>query len=173
MSPTLQAAIFARVDDRAYGDFVWAAAERARRRVWASVFICDIRPHRDIEGKVLDLVSTLVERRQWGVDVRVILTGDATAADIVSANLASGLYLHHAGVPIRRVLTLPDGRLGTHAKFAIFDGMAVVGSQNWTDDGFRLNIEDAMLVMGQPLRGLEREFLRLWAQGRGVPRAPD
>ncbi|MEX2498313.1 MAG: hypothetical protein WD397_05495 [Wenzhouxiangellaceae bacterium] len=56
----------------------------------------------------------------------------------MTANLASALYLHNAGVPVRRSVTLEDGRLGSHAKFALIDDTALVGSRNWTDDGFRL-----------------------------------
>lgn len=171
MSVTFEQGRTARLDDRSYYDFTRAAVERARRRIWASIFICDIRPQRDIEGLVLDLLAAVIERRQWGVDVRIMVTGDATAADIVTANLASALYLQNAGVPVRRSVVLDDGRLGSHAKFALIDDTALVGSQNWTDDGFRLNIEDAILLTGQPVERLGAEFLVLWKQGKGVPRA--
>lgn len=173
MTIIFDTAQIARIDDRAYYDFALAAVERARRQIWVCVFICDIRPHRDLEGLVLDLVAALIERRQWGVDVRIMLTGDANAADIATANLATALYLDHADVPVRRVMTLPDGRRGTHAKFAMFDDVAVVGSQNWTDDGFRQNIEDALLLTGQPVNRLAAEFMMLWKTGKGVPRAID
>jgi len=161
----------ARVEDRSYYDFTLAGVERARWRVWASVFICDIRPQRDIEGLVLDLLAAIIERKRWGVDVRIMVTGDAGAADIMTANLASALYLDRAGVPVRRTLGYADGRLGSHAKFVLLDDVAVVGSQNWTDDGFRLNIEDAILVRGAPAMRLGAEFVDLWSRGKGVPRA--
>ena len=51
--------------------------------------------------------------------------------------------------------------------------VAVVGSQNWTDDGFRLNIEDAVMVAGPGTRRIADEFVRLWRQGKGMPRALD
>lgn len=163
----------ARVDDRAYFDFCLAAAERSQRRIWVSLFICDIRPERDVAGQVLELLSALVDRRSWGVDVRVLLTGDANAADIASANFASGYFLDQSGVPLRRAVRVDGDRLGTHSKFAVFDDIAVAGSQNWTDDGFRLNIEDAVVLAGSGTDRIGSEFLRLWQQGRGMPRAAD
>jgi phosphatidylserine/phosphatidylglycerophosphate/cardiolipin synthase-like enzyme len=159
----------ARLPEREYFDFALASVESARRRVWASIFIYDIRPSRDLQGQVLDLTSALVARRQVGVDVRVLLNGPASTPDISVANLASGLYLIQSGVPHRRVFGDPERR-GSHAKFVVVDDHAIVGSQNWTDDGFRLNIEDAAVLGGTAVDLLAEEFARLWADGRGMPR---
>ena len=138
----------AAVSDREYYPMVRAAAERAQMRIWASLFICDIRPSRDVSGRVLDLISTLCSRAALGVDVRFMLTGDASAADIAAANLATGLYLHHSGVPTRRTFHGDGGRLGSHAKMVVIDNTAFIGNQNWTRGGFDSHIEDAICVDG-------------------------
>lgn len=161
------------VPERDYAEIALAMVERARVRLWVAMFICDIRPNRDVEGLVLELVSAVISRHRLGVDVRVLVTGAVRTTDIAVANTASALYLSNAGVPVRRVFATDEGRSGTHGKFVICDDQALVGSQNWTDDGFRLNTEDAVLVDGSASEVLASEFLRLWAPGRGVPaRAP-
>lgn len=159
------------ISDRAYYPTLLAAAERARVRIWASIFICDIRPSRDIQGRVLDLISVLIERAALGVDVRVMVTGDASAADIAAANLASGLYLHKTGVPLRRVMASEGGRLGSHAKMVVLDDAALIGSQNWSVGGFDVHLEDAIWLQGQGVERVASEFLYLWSIGKGVPRA--
>jgi phosphatidylserine/phosphatidylglycerophosphate/cardiolipin synthase-like enzyme len=45
----------------------------------------------------------------------------------------------------------------------------VLGSQNWTDDAFRLNLEDSVALSGRAVDILAQEFLRLWRLGRGLP----
>jgi phosphatidylserine/phosphatidylglycerophosphate/cardiolipin synthase-like enzyme len=159
-----------RIGDRDYYDIMLASVEAASRRVWASLFIYDIRPGRDLEGQVLDLTAALIRRRRLGVDVRVLTTGHVVTPDISVANLASGLYLKGAGVPHRRLFASDGGRLGSHAKFVVCDDEAIVGSQNWADDAFRLNIEDAVLLRGNVVELIGQEFLRLWGLGKGMPR---
>lgn len=169
MRTSLGALALNHISDRDYYPLVLAAAERARFRIWVAMFICDIRPTRDVQGLVLDLVLALKERAALGVDVRVILTGDASAADIVAANLATTLYLEQAGVPVRRALRLQDNRLGSHAKMVVIDRTGFVGSQNWTNGGFQAHMEDAVMVEGTGVERLAAEFLHLWGQGAGGP----
>lgn len=163
--------------DRDYFDFVLASAEAASRRIWVSMFIFDIRPSRDPEGQALELATTLVARHGAGVDVRVLLTGLVRTPDIAVANLATGFFLAEHGVPHRRMFieertdaaAIPE-RFGSHAKFAVFDDIGVLGSQNWTDDAFRLNIEDGAVLQGPVVDVLAGEFLRLWREARGLPK---
>lgn len=159
----------ARLDDREYFDFVLASIESARRRIWASLFIYDIRPSRDLEGLVLELTTSLIQRHALGVDVRVMTSGGVTTPDIAVSNLASGLYLQNAGVPHRRIFASGGARMGSHAKYLIVDNVALLGSQNWTDDGFRLNLEDAAVLRGQACDQIAHEFLGSWNRGKGMP----
>jgi phosphatidylserine/phosphatidylglycerophosphate/cardiolipin synthase-like enzyme len=159
-----------RLDDRDYFPFTLASVESAVRRIWVSMFIHDVRPARDVSGQVLELTHALVARHRAGVDVRVLLSGHASTPDIVVANLASGLVLNGHGVPHRRVFGRQGGeRAGSHAKFFVCDDVAVLGSQNWTDDGFNDNIEDAVVLTGQPVDLLAQEFARLWTVGHRMP----
>lgn len=161
----------ARIADGEYAELLLACVEDARRRIWASLFIFDVRPPRDLSGRALELLNALVERHRAGVDVRVLLAGHLTTADITTANLATGVLLDARGVPQRRVFDTGHGaRRGSHAKTVVVDDHAVVGSHNWADDAFRLNVEDGVLLAGPPVDQLAHEFQRLWALGRGLPR---
>jgi phosphatidylserine/phosphatidylglycerophosphate/cardiolipin synthase-like enzyme len=159
-----------RIPERAYFDFVLASVQSSRRRIWVSQFIFDVRPSRDVAGSVLEVALALVERSRAGVDVRVLLTGSVSTPDVAVANLATALLIGAYGVRQRRLFDVgADTRTGSHAKFAIWDDEAVIGSQNWTDDAFRLNLEDSVALSGQVVDVLADEFLRLWELGRGLP----
>ena len=157
-----------RLDDRDYFDFMLATVETARWRGWASLFIYDIRPTRDVEGLVLTLTQALVDRRQAGVDVRILISAIARTGDIAAANMASGILLERYGIRTRHTFG-DEKRRGSHAKFVVCDDITVVGSQNWTDDAFRMNVEDAVILEGPAVNALSDEFLRLWKIGRGLP----
>lgn len=163
----------ARIAERDYYDLLMACVTHARRRIHASIFLFDARPVRDPRGHVLDLVMALAERRRLGVDVRVLVTGQVETPALGVANVATGILLESYGIAHRRLFSLDaaiDGaRIGSHAKFALIDDLAIVGSQNWTDDAFNDNIEDAVLLRGSALEPLASEFFRLWPLGRGLP----
>ena len=156
------------LEDRQYFPYTKALIENARRHVLINTFIFDIRPPRDIEGYVLDLSSILIKAHKRGVDVRVLLPGTALSPDIYIANLSAGLYLTRSGIRHRRILA-HENRQGSHAKFLICDDTAVIGSQNWTDDAFRLNIEDAIVLKGEAVIKIEAEFFKLWKNARTIP----
>lgn len=158
-----------RIDERDYHDLLMACVTDARRRIHACIFLFDARPVRDPRGQVLDLVMALAERRRLGVEVRVLLTGQVGTVALGVANVATGILLESHGVPHRRIFSPGGGRTGTHAKFALIDDLAIVGSQNWTDDAFNDNVEDAVLLRGDALDPLDREFMRLWPLGKGLP----
>jgi phosphatidylserine/phosphatidylglycerophosphate/cardiolipin synthase-like enzyme len=159
-----------RIAERDYHDLLMACVATARRRIYASVFLFDARPVRDVRGHALDLAMALAERRRLGADVRVLLTGQVSTVALGVANVATGILLESHGVPHRRVFAAGDGRrTGSHAKFALIDDVAILGSQNWTDDAFNDNFEDAVLLRGSALDPLETEFLRLWPLGKGLP----
>lgn len=153
--------------DRDYLDFVLASVEQAHRRVWASLFLYDPRPSRDLAGHVMELTMALAERRAIGVDVRVLVGAEVSTLDIAVANRSAALLLEQYGVSTRHAFgEAADQRRGSHAKFAVIDQLAVVGSQNWTDDAFRLNIEDAVVLSGTAVELLGAQFQAQWNRGR-------
>ncbi len=134
-----------RIAERDYHDLLMACVAGARRRIHASIFLFDARPVRDPRGGQVDTVVLGV------------------------ANVATGILLESLGVPHRRAFAPGDGRKGSHAKFVLIDDLAIVGSQNWTDDAFNDNVEDAVLLRGSALDPLEDEFARIWPIAKGLP----
>lgn len=154
--------------DREYFGFLLASLEAASRRIWASIFLYDLRPSRDLNGDVMELTTAMVQRRVAGVDVRLLVSGEVSTPDIAVANRATALFLDRYGVLTRHAFSTTPGRSGSHAKYAVIDDMAILGSQNWTDDAFRLNTEDAVVVTGQPVDALAALFQNTWYQARAV-----
>jgi phosphatidylserine/phosphatidylglycerophosphate/cardiolipin synthase-like enzyme len=151
------------IADRDYYDLMLSSIESATTRVWISAFIFDVRPPRDVEGQVAQIVQALADRYALGVDVRVLTSSHMRTPDIDVANLATGTLLQALRVPHRRIThARPPEPTGSHAKFSVFDDHAIVGSQNLTDDAFRENIEDAVLLQGPPVDALAGEFQHLW-----------
>lgn len=159
----------ARIEERECFDLLMACVQAARQRIYAALFLFDVRPVRDVRGNVLELVMGLAQRRSVGVDVRVLLTGAVSTPELGVANVATGILLASHGVPHRRTFRTDPQRSGTHAKFAILDDLALVGSQNWSDDAFNLNTEAGVIVRGDAVDALEAEFGRLWRMGKGLP----
>jgi phosphatidylserine/phosphatidylglycerophosphate/cardiolipin synthase-like enzyme len=159
----------AHIEEREYFDVLMACVQTARHRIYASLFLFDVRPVRDVRGNVLELVMDLAQRRSVGVDVRVLLTGRVSTPELGLANVATGILLASHGVRHRRTFQVDEQRSGSHAKFAIFDDVAIVGSQNWADDAFNLNTEDGVILRGDAVDALEAEFGRLWRLGKGLP----
>jgi phosphatidylserine/phosphatidylglycerophosphate/cardiolipin synthase-like enzyme len=159
----------ARLDDREYFAFALASIESAQRRILVSQFLFDLRPIADARGQVLELAMALAARRRLGLDVRVLVCGQVETVALGLANLAAGILLASHGVPVRRVFDVDAQRKGSHAKFVVCDDLAMVGSQNWTNDGFNDNIEDGVMLSGPPVQLLEAEFERLWAIAGGLP----
>ena len=157
------------IAERDYFDLLMACVEKAKRRIYANIFLFDARPERDIHGQVLDLTLALAKQHRLGVDVRVLMNGQVQTPVLGVANVATGIILESHGVLHRRIFNADNKRIGSHAKFAIFDDMAVVGSANWTDDAFNDNTEETVLLRGNAVNMLETEFMRLWPLGKGLP----
>lgn len=155
----------AKIEAREYYDFVFSLLEGARSKIWLSIFIMDIRPSLDVEGKVLNLVSKLINKRNAGLDVKILLNGYFRTPGIDVTNIASGLYLREFNVPNRRIFSNNE-RLGSHSKFLICDDLLVLGSPNWTQGAFSEYIEDSVVATGHVVVETESIFLNFWENSR-------
>lgn len=146
-----------------YLPFALEQFERARKRLWVSVFIIDTRVLKDPLRSVRGLVEHLC-RAQWrNVDVRVLM-GVSDTVEIHLANTTSALYLKQRGLAVRHFHSKQHG--STHSKFVLVDDLLLVGSHNWTHSAFHLGDEDSLAVRAPELAvGLGREFEQLWAGG--------
>ena len=104
-----------------------------------------------------DVLAALAAAAARGVAVRVLLDPGRHGRLLPGGwapeglyNLAAARQLADAGVAVRWYRPRP-AELALHAKAAGFDGRALlIGTPNWTDDGFRRNRETAVLVTGGP-----------------------
>lgn len=134
------------------------ALRRARHRVWLeNAYITDIQ-----------YIRELILARHRGVDVRVIMPEDNDIVLLKASNEALVDLLRRHGI---RVYLLPGM---SHAKAAIYDGWATLGSANYDRLSLRVNTEFNIAYSHPPaVEELRRElFLKDMARSREVA-APD
>jgi|CXWL01.1.fsa_nt_gi phosphatidylserine/phosphatidylglycerophosphate/cardiolipin synthase-like enzyme len=148
-------------------DFLLEAIRQATSRVWANIFIVDVRLHEDPLLLVRSLLHELIVARWRQVDVRVVVTASDTQ-DIFLANMTSLLYLRDQGIASR--LYHSDRRSSNHSKYVVLDDHSiVVGSHNWTHRAFALNVEQSIAVHSAALtQSLALEFLGIWNDSQEV-----
>ena len=114
-----------------------------------------------------DLVDALVLAARRGLDVRVLIDDCRFYDDSAAANLASALFLHERGIPVR----FDDPEETTHTKLLLIDGKHVVlGSTNWNYYALDRNVEAnvALLWMPDVAAIYEDYFETLWEDGRTI-----
>jgi cardiolipin synthase len=116
-------------------DAVFAAIDHARHHVYVeNPYLCDSR-----------LLLRLVRARRRGLDVRVVLTLDASPAIVGRANRVTANYLLRAGVRVY----LYDGK--THVKALSVDGAwAYVGTGNFDPLSLRHDYELGVALSAGP-----------------------
>ena len=127
-----------------------AAIHRARRYIWLEqAYMSD-----DV------MIAALVEARQRGVDVRVVLPSAGDSGFMNAANLVA------ANVFVRNGIRVYAYRGMTHVKAAIYDGWACLGSANFDKLSLQVNMEtnigtsDPAFVDRLKSELFERDFAR-------------
>jgi len=147
--------------DEDYGAYLLEAIRASKLRIWASIFIVDVRFLEDRERRVRTVLQELSFARWRGVDVRLVLGDSDRSAAIHVANGTSRRYADSLGVPVR---TFRHARQSTHSKYVVIDDHSVlVGSQNWTHGAFGDYAEDAVAVRSSDLNTqLALDFEEAW-----------
>ena len=103
-----------------------------------------------------EVLSELVRARRRGVDVRMILPAEGDSKIMNGANLVAAQLLAENGV---RVFVYPGM---THAKAALYDDWAVIGSANFDKLSLRIN-QETNLATSDPrfVESLERELFEV------------
>lgn len=107
------------------------------------------------------LAEALVESRQRGVPIRLLVDGGKYREDSVTQRLLAA-----GRVPFK----LTHGRAGPsakmHHKFAILDRRTVLtGSYNWTRESEERNYEHLVVLRGpEQVRAYQEEFEALWKE---------
>ncbi|KOX34388.1 hypothetical protein ADK67_03700 [Saccharothrix sp. NRRL B-16348] len=151
--------------DADYAPEVVRLVRKARRRVFASIFIID--PQGAV-NPFLDLLNALKDATWLGVDVRIIAGGSRSTFDIAVASAAGRAVLRDSGVQCRWLTGLPVR--SSHAKFVVADDVFVLGSHNWSAGAFTDQIQDSIAVHSASIAGvLAARFERQWATAGGAP----
>jgi phosphatidylserine/phosphatidylglycerophosphate/cardiolipin synthase-like enzyme len=149
------------VSDRRYPRILRGMVQRARQRVWASVFIVDVDPATDPGHKVLDVLHELAAARWRRADVRLIVSGSRDNLEIAQAAATA--------VAVARRLKLPTRwlgareRRGSHAKYVIADDEVMLGSHNWSATAFLGSVQDSAWLRSPSLAAyLSALFAAQW-----------
>ena len=171
----------------AYADALWANPGKAASIPTASTsnltpigdgqYVARVLPHiaaasrrallvmydltNDWSGDIGDAAQALIDARQRGLDVRVVLESTAYETYVNDDNKASGPRLAAAGVQVRynAVQTL------THAKMLVTDDEVTVYSGNWVYTSFSSNHEAGALVSASDVAAdATAYFEKVWAE---------
>ena len=135
-----------------------AAIRAARRAIWIEqAYVSDNA-----------IVAALIEARQRGVDVRMILPTRGDSGFMNSANLIATHAFVRSGI---RVYAYPGM---THVKAALYDGWAVVGSANFDKLSLRVNGETNLATSDPEFAAALRRdlFERDFARSREITTPP-
>jgi phosphatidylserine/phosphatidylglycerophosphate/cardiolipin synthase-like enzyme len=170
--PSFQATRAIPLSDKDYYWFVLDALRMAIRRVWASIFIVNVKRADDPRREVRSLLHELSDARRRGIDVRVLVGDAADNLSLHETNLVARTFMRTLHIPTTRP-RMPD-RSGSHDKYVIIDDeLLILGSHNWTDTAFNRSTEDSLAVYSRDLvRMQETEFLSQWPAPEPEPATP-
>ena len=140
-------------------------AERARERLWVSMFLLGLSAVDDQRLSVRFVLDAVIRAHRRGVDVRVIVDDFSYGPARVRLNAPAVGYLADRTVPVR-IWVGTRGR-ASHSKLMIGDDTVVCSSGNWTSGGFDRNAELALRVRSASLASdLAGRFELGWAESR-------
>ena len=123
--------------DGDYHPFLLESLRRSTRRVWASIFLVDVRRAYDVERKVRAIVEELVLAKARGVEVRILVGDSATSGAIREIGRVARLYFRAHHLFARRHPA--RGERGMHDKYVLIDSdLSIVGTHNWTPSALSL-----------------------------------
>jgi phosphatidylserine/phosphatidylglycerophosphate/cardiolipin synthase-like enzyme len=129
------------VSDRRYPKVLSGMIERARERVWASLFMVDLDVATDRKHAVLGILDELAATRWRGADVRLIVSGSRDNLIIAEATATAVAVSRQMGIPTKWLGA--RARRGSHAKFVIADNEVLLGSHNWSPTAFLTSKQDS------------------------------
>jgi phosphatidylserine/phosphatidylglycerophosphate/cardiolipin synthase-like enzyme len=129
------------VSDRRYPKVLRGMVQRARQRVWASLFMVDVNPAADPAHAVVNILQELAAARWRRVDVRLMVSGSRNNFAIAEAAATAVAVAHQLNIPTRWLGARE--RRGSHAKYVIADEEVLVGSHNWSPSAFLGSVQDS------------------------------
>lgn len=147
------------VSDDAYRSVLGRLLDRARRRVFASIFLIDIDDVSD-DCAVMETLLSLRLAVLRGVDVRVMIGGAPGNLQMSVSAKAARTAMQQLGVPC---LLLADSDLSSHKKLAVLDDNVLLGSHNWSKLAFAGSTQDSLLIANSAMAEYcAQMFAREW-----------
>jgi phosphatidylserine/phosphatidylglycerophosphate/cardiolipin synthase-like enzyme len=133
------------IRDDQYHQIVKYLCLRARRRIFANVFIIDLLPSEEtIETVVADLLLDVRDARLRGVDIRLIIGGSKQNADIQDKTEAALKHCQRLKIPCQLMSLFSEST--SHKKLVVVDDRVLIGSHNWSHGAFTGQIQDSVLI---------------------------
>lgn len=133
------------VCDDQYYQIVELLCLRARRRIFANLFIIDLLPSEEtIESMVANLLEIVRDARLRGVDVRLIIGGSKKNTDIQDKTEAALKHCQRLKIPCLLMSHTSDKN--SHKKLVVVDDRVLIGSHNWSHGAFSGQIQDSVLL---------------------------
>lgn len=134
------------VSDEQYYETVKWLCLRARKRIFATIFIVDILPSDDNDQRnlVINLLNDLHSACLRGVDVRIIIGGSKQSLNIQDKTEAAMVHCRQLNIPCQ--LMSLNTKMSSHKKVVVADDYTLVGSHNWSTGAFSDQIQDSVLI---------------------------
>lgn len=148
------------IDDTAYLYFVTKALSKAKKRIYIIMFFMRFEE----EGKYPtdDLIEQLVQAKQRGVNIKIVLDKDAEGEVYGSRIINQEVYRFFKKQGIEVVFDFEDKV--THSKVVIIDDkQVIIGSHNWTAGSFFAYDDKSLYIESREFNKLVSDrFLKLW-----------
>ena len=140
------------ISDHQYHQTLRVICCKARRRIYASMFIVELLPDQDKAKDNKEIRPTIVvefleELRNAylrGIDVRIIVGGSGGNIHIQDETEAAFAHCQKMRIPCRLAAAVSEKTC--HKKVVVADDMILSGSHNWSYGAFSGQIQDSVLI---------------------------
>ncbi|MEL6338782.1 MAG: phospholipase D-like domain-containing protein [Myxococcota bacterium] len=113
-------------------------------RCWCMIFIVDVNSLEDPEFLVDTALNDLADANWRGVDVRLLIGGSRSNANIRDMTLVARARAQSLGVDTR--LVAAREQRSNHCKTVIVDSHVLLGSHNWSPGAFSNQTQDSVWI---------------------------
>ena len=150
------------VTDRDYTTYLLSYFGESENYIHIVMYLMKYYPYDSANG-VSQLQKALINARERGLDVKVLLERSDYNSSLNASNESTYVYLNSQGIDVR----FDQLSVTTHAKLVIIDDkVAFVGSTNWSQSAVEENNEvNVKMTDKNIVEDLESYFQNLWGGG--------
>ncbi len=153
------------VANRDYTSFLFSSFGESKDYIHIAMYMMKYYPYDSTNG-VSQLHEELIDAKEKGIDVKVILEWSDYNSSLNATNESTYVYLESKGIDVR----FDSPSVTTHVKLIIVDDrIAFVGSTNWSKSALEENNEVNVEIKDEDVvRELELYFESLWESSRNL-----